>query len=91
MVMMCATLAQHLGLPQAVADVVSRIAGCPMCCSFWSSLLVLVLIGCDTFIAVGLSLLMAYLSHWFGLVLMMFNGLYDGLWRRARRRRRSLR
>lgn len=87
-VMMCATLAQHLGLAQAIAEVISKIADCPRCCSFWSSFLILVLIGCNIFIALGLSLIMAYLSHWFGLMLFVLNRLYDTIWRRIQRRRK---
>lgn len=86
--MMCATLAQHLGLTQAISGVASKIADCPRCCSFWSSFLILVLMGCNIFIAVGLSLFMAYLSHWFGLMLFVLNRLYDKIWQRIQRRRK---
>lgn len=34
------------------------------------------------FIKVMLSVLMAYLSYWFGIVLVLFNRLYDEIWRR---------
>lgn len=86
--MMSATLAQHLGLPEAVAGVVARVAKCPKCMSFWCSALILLLSECDPVIAVGLSLLMAYLSHWFGLVLYKLNDLYDTIWQRMITRQR---
>lgn len=78
--MMLATLAQHLGLPEAVARVVLRVAKCPKCLSFWIALLVLVRSGCNVFAAVGLSLTVAYLSFWFGLLLGWLNRKYAKLW-----------
>lgn len=83
--MMLATLAQHLGLPEAVARVVLRVAKCPKCLSFWIALLVLVLSGCNVFAAVGLSLIVAYLSFWFGLLLGWLNRNYDQLWQRLQK------
>ena len=31
-----ATLIQHLGLSEAVAQVLSKVAACPQCITFWS-------------------------------------------------------
>lgn len=87
--MMCLTLAQHLGLTQAIAEVASKIAECPKCCSWWGTLLVLILLECDIFIAIGLSLLMAYLSHWFGFVLLMLNNIYDRVWEKLQRKKKK--
>lgn len=81
-VMMTAVMAQHLGLSDAVAKVVSKVLKCPRCLSFWTVLFVLVMLGCDLIIAMGLSVLMAYLSIWIGLLLGKLNYLYDKLWRR---------
>ena len=83
--MMAVCLAQHLGLPQAIASVVLKICKCPKCMTFWSTLLVLLMTGCDILIASALSVLMSYLSHFFGLVLMVLNNLYDRLWERGNR------
>lgn len=87
-VMMCATLAQHLGLSEAVVGVVARVAKCPKCMSFWCTALVLIYLGCDPLVAAGLSLLMAYASHWFGIALYALNYLYDRLWQKIDRQRR---
>lgn len=87
--MMCLTLAQHLGLTQAIAEVASKIADCPRCCSFWGTLLVLILLGCNIFVTLGLSLLMAYLSHWFGFVLLMLNNIYDTIWEKLQRKKKK--
>lgn len=83
--MMLATLAHHLGLPEAIARVVLKVAKCPKCLSFWVALLVLVLVGCNVIIAVGLSLIAAYLSFWFGLLLGVLNRKYDELWQKLQR------
>ena len=85
MAMMAAVLAQHLGLSEAVAKVVSKILKCPRCLSFWTVLSSLVILGHDPFIAVGLSILMAYLSIWSGLLLIRLNDLYEKLWQRLRK------
>lgn len=84
-VMMLATLAHHLGLPEAIARIGLKIAKCPKCLSFWIALLVLVLVRCNVLIAIGLSLIVAYLSFWFGLILGWLNRKYDELWQRLQR------
>lgn len=83
--MMLATLAHHLGLPEAIARVGLKVAKCPKCLSFWIALFVLALSGCNVFIAIGLSLIVAYLSFWFGLLLGWLNRKYDELWQRLQR------
>ena len=50
--------------------------------SFWVTLLVLLITGAGVFESVMLSVLMAYLSYWFGIILVLFNKLYDVIWRR---------
>ena len=80
--MMAATLIQHLGLSEAVAGVAGKIAKCGKCMSFWVTLLVLLITGAGVFESVMLSVLMAYLSYWFGIILVLFNRLYDEIWRR---------
>lgn len=78
--MMLATLAHHLGLPEAIARVGLKVAKCPKCLSFWVALFVLVVSGCNVFLAIGLSLIVAYLSFWFGLLLGWLNRKFDELW-----------
>ena len=87
LVMLAATTAQHLGLTEAVASVLGKIASCPMCSTFWCALAVLILCGADVFTAAGLSLLAAYVSHWYSLVLMEAGRIYDMIWRRIRKGR----
>lgn len=84
-VMVAATLAQHLGLTQAISRVISKIAGCNMCCTFWLCLLVLILADVKLHEAALLSILSAYASHWFVFVLLHLQTIYDKLWQRMRK------
>ena len=83
--MLAATMAHHLGLSEAVAKVISKILKCPRCLTFWFVLFVLFACGCNILIAIGLSILMAYLSIWIGLPLGVLNDLYERLWQRRRK------
>ena len=83
--MAAALLAQHLGLSDAVAQVISKVLKCPKCLGFWTVLVVLIMEGCNIVIAVGLSLVMAYLSIWCGLLLGVLNDLYEMLWQKTRK------
>ena len=78
-VMIVAGLAHHLGLPQAIASVVAKVARCPKCLTFWATFIVLLIVGSGLLFAVMLSVLTAYLSHYWGLVMMLLNDLYNKL------------
>lgn len=78
--MIVGMLAQHLGLTEAVASVLSKIAKCHRCVVFWVTLIALALCCCNPLIAVGLSLINSYLSNWFGLLLIWLNHKYNALW-----------
>lgn len=80
--MIVAVLAHHLGLSEAIAKVVSKIARCPKCLTFWLVLLVLMITCENTIVAISLSLLCAYLSNWVGLLLMWLNKTYNKVWER---------
>lgn len=82
LLMVVATVAVHLGLPQAIAGVMTKICKCHKCLSFWLTLIALSLIGCPMSIVALLSVLMALLSYWIGLLLTWFNKIYDKLWER---------
>ena len=81
-VLIAGTLAQHLGLSEAVASVVAKVAKCPKCLVFWASLAALTAYQCDAVMAIGLSLINAYLSNWVGLLLMWLNRKYNTIWDR---------
>ena len=80
--MVVATLAVHLGLPQAISKVVVKVFGCYKCLSFWTTIVVLQLSGFSLQVAIPLSFLSAYLSGWFIMLLNIINKLYEKLWQR---------
>lgn len=82
MVMIVAGLAHHLGLSEAIAMVVAKVAKCSKCLTFWTTFFILIAVGSSILLTVMLSVLMAYLSHYWGLVLVLLNKLYDSLWQR---------
>ena len=84
--MVCAVLFQHLGLTVAMAAVAGKIAACYKCCTFWGCLAVLIFSGADILHAAALSIFMSYLSHYFALLLMVLQKLYDLLWQRIHRK-----
>ena len=90
-VMATAVTLQHLGLTDAVADVLGKILRCPKCLAFWATLIYLYYDGQTLSQSLGAAACMAYLSHWFGLILMRLYSIYDRLWQRANQRRRSVR
>lgn len=85
--MMVACMAQHLGLPQALADVMAKVADCPKCFTFWITLIVLLIVGGNILIAIMLAVLMAYASYYWGLVIMWMKKRYDKLWQSISRRK----
>lgn len=78
--MLSAVLIVNLGLGEAIAEVSGKILKCPTCLSFWGALAMLTYNGTEIIIAVSLSILVAYLSNFVGIVLMMFNRLYTRLY-----------
>ena len=80
--MMASTIAVHLGLPEAIAGVVSKVCKCHKCLSFWSTLIVLTYCTGDIIAASLLSIVAAYMSNWFAIILILLNRLYNELWQR---------
>lgn len=79
-VMVASTLIVNLGLGEAIADVSSKILKCPVCLTFWSTMASLYYYDADIIIILVLSISMAYLSNYFGLVIYGLNLLYDKIW-----------
>lgn len=77
-------IAHHLGLIDAAYRVAGKIAKCPMCCTFWACLLVLLLSGSALGVAVFAAIMAAYLSNWVGLILDTLAKLYTRLWTRRK-------
>ena len=82
--MVAATVAVHMGLPQEVAKVITKIFGCHKCLSFWL-VLAMTAMSEPLWLALLLSLLAAYLSGWFAMVLVVFNKIFEDLWQRLSR------
>ena len=80
--MIVATLAVHMGLPQEIAKVITKVCGCHKCLSFWISLIAMAIVGCPLWLALLLSLLAAYVSNWFALLLILLNKIYNKIWQR---------
>ena len=85
--MLCGFLAQHLGLTESVAAIFTKISKCPKCTTFWITLLALILLGTNPFIALPLSLTCAYLSNWIGLLFMWLNQKYNKIWERLNKQK----
>ena len=79
-IMVASTLIINLGLGEAIADVSSKILKCPVCLTFWSTMASMYYYDADITTMLVLSISMAYLSNYFGLILSMLNKLYDRLW-----------
>lgn len=77
-------LIHHLGLAQAIAEVVGKILGCSQCLTFWSVMAGLIYLGQDVIIATFLAITMAYLSNWFGLLLLYLQRKFTILYERER-------
>lgn len=81
-VMVGATLAVHMGLLKAVLGILSKVASCAQCTSFWLTLGVSYYDTHNAITASVLALLMAYVSNWLVLVLIWLSDKYDRLWQR---------
>ena len=79
--MIAATLAQHLGLAEAIARVVDKVASCPQCFTFWATMSALLYLGYDVYTSTLAAIVVAYLSNWFVLLLLIlqrkFTHLYE--------------
>ena len=75
-------LVHHMGLGEAIARVIAKIAKCHKCVVFWGVLGTMLLIGANPLVAVMLSVFSAYLSNWLGLLLMWLNKMYNNIWQK---------
>ena len=82
LLMVVCTTAVHLGLPQAIGQVVMKILKCHKCLTFWLTMFVLLICGCSLDLIVLLSILAAYASNWFAILLIVLQKIYTKLWER---------
>lgn len=92
-VMVASTLIVNLGLGEAIADISGKILKCPTCLTFWGTLVTLYFYKADIITMLVLSIFVAYLSNYFGLIISTLNKLYDRLWvllnKKAKRSRKK--
>lgn len=80
MIVVSASLANHLGLVEAIEDVVKcriPILNCSKCCSFWCVLCYMMLVGQSVITSVAVSFLCAYAAIWLELVYGYIDTLYN--------------
>ena len=85
---MVGCLAHHLGLAEAIAKIVLKVAKCAKCLVFWLVLISLCYYHYSLLYAIGVALLCSYLSHWIGIGLMRLNQKYNELWQRVNQSKR---
>ena len=84
LLMVSVNLIHHLGLAQAIAEVMNKILGCSQCLTFWSVVAGLTYLGQDIITAVFLAITMAYLSNWLGLILLYLQRKFTTLYEREK-------
>lgn len=82
--MIAATLAQHLGLAEAMARVVDKVASCPLCFTFWTTMTTLLYLGYDVYVSALAAIVAAYLSNWFVLLLLIVQRKFTQLYEKER-------
>lgn len=82
--MIAATLAQHLGLTEAIAHVVDKIASCSQCFTFWVTMSALLYLGHDVYASALAAVAVAYLSNWFVLFLLILQRKFTHLYEKER-------
>ena len=80
--MVSVNLIHHLGLAQAIAEVMDKILKCSQCLTFWSVIVGLIYLGQDIVTAIFLAISMAYISNWFGLILLYLQRKFTTLYER---------
>ena len=87
-VMAAATMMQHLGLTEAIGKVVLKVLQCNMCCTFWATLAVTIMVGSPIWLCALMAITAAYASNWFALLLAVVDKLFDKLWQRLQNRKK---
>lgn len=87
LLMLSATLANHLGLVEAVEGIIRHkipILNCSKCASFWSVLIYSLCIGQPLIASVAVSFLCAYTAVWLellcGVIDVIYNDVYETLY-----------
>ena len=83
-VMVSVCLIHHLGVAHAISGVVDKVLSCSQCLTFWIVLAALVYLSTDLITAVFFAIVMAYLSNWFGLLLLYLQRKFNIFYGRER-------
>ena len=81
-IMPVVTLVVHLGLTREIAKVLAKVLGCHKCLTFWLTVIVMYANSCNAYTIIPAAIGGAYLSEWFGLLLIKLNHKYLELWQR---------
>ena len=86
LLMLSATLANHLGLVEAIEGVLKHqipILNCSKCASFWAVLIYTLVTGCGLIASVAVSFVCAFLAVWLELLLggidVIYGRIYENL------------
>lgn len=83
MIMVSATLANHMGLVEAIENVIGfklPILNCAKCCTNWLVFFYTLMCGIGLIQCVAISLCSAYCAMWFELLLGMFSTQYNKIY-----------
>ena len=84
MIVFSATLANHMGLVEAVEKVIKHkipVVNCSRCLSFWLVIVYSLLCGTDVIHSVAVSFLSAYAALWFELSLGLIDNIYKDVYK----------
>lgn len=84
-----ATLSVHLGLAAELSKVLHKILNCPKCLTFWTTAVAMYCLDCPIVLTISVPLVSAYLSHWFGLLLVKLNWLWQNVNNNLQKRSRK--
>ena len=77
------TAANHLGLVSTIEGMIKHplpVINCPMCSSFWSTLIYMVVASNDVIGAVAMSFFFAYLATWLELAMCVIDHFYKKIY-----------
>lgn len=87
--MIVAVLAYHLGFFDAALSVVSKIARCSKCATFWTTFAVLTFIYRKPAEAIVIAFFLAYASYWVLLIFGEIDLINNYLWQNQEKRRQK--
>lgn len=87
--MIATTFIHHLGLAQAIAEVVKKVTDCGQCFTFWATLAGLLYSGGNIITSTLLAIIMAYSYNWFVLLLLLLQRIFTNLYGKKTEQQRN--